>query len=250
MEIERRLRVVHALAAFWLSLALLLMMSPLALGWSGAFAVIQIVAIGLPALMIAARLAPPASAPLGLSWPRPTALAASVLLGVSTWWLVLIAVDPLIAKLAEYSDLFDPVRLEALEQFVVGMPWLVLVASVVLTPAVCEELLFRGAIARSLTGPLGSVGAIVVSALLFGLFHLDPIRMIPTALLGLVLGYAAVISGSTITAMVIHFINNGLAVAFARLGSEVLEAHRIPFTAAAGIAFLVGIALIWRSRPL
>jgi membrane protease YdiL (CAAX protease family) len=248
MEIERRLPVADALLAFPLALALLLLLSPLA-AWPWAYAAIQILAIGLPSLALAARRGRPLER-LGLTWPRPGALAGAALLGASTWCLVLIAVEPLIDALAERWSMFDPSRLEELERLVAETPWPLLALSFATLPAICEELLFRGALARSVAGRLGRGWGVVVSAILFGLFHLEPIRMLPTALLGLVLGYTAIVSGSTIPAMVVHLLNNGLAIALERAGTEGLERHAAVVTAMAGIGFLGGIALIWRNRPV
>ena len=47
------------------------------------------------------------------------------------------------------------------------------------TPAVCEEALFRGPILRGLRTRLSPVGAAVVTGLLFGLFHGDVWRFLP-----------------------------------------------------------------------
>jgi len=53
---------------------------------------------------------------------------------------------------------------------------------------------------------------VIISALLFVLFHLDPFRFVPAFLLGLLLGYLTVRSGSIVNSMLSHMINNGLAL--------------------------------------
>lgn len=55
--------------------------------------------------------------------------------------------------------------------------------------APCEEMLFRGFVQRGFESSLGGTGGIVASALLFGLFHLNPWQFLPAFLLGLILGY-------------------------------------------------------------
>ncbi len=47
------------------------------------------------------------------------------------------------------------------------------VAAIAVAPAVCEEILFRGVILPSFLRPLGAPGAILGSALCFGMIHLD-----------------------------------------------------------------------------
>jgi len=64
-------------------------------------------------------------------------------------------------------------------------------ALIALTPAICEEALFRGAILRGFAAGLPRIMAAVITGLLFGLFHLDLWRLLPTALLGIALSLIA-----------------------------------------------------------
>lgn len=88
------------------------------------------------------------------------------------------------------------------------------------TPAICEELLFRGFIYSSLkniqTNNKNSkkpvVFAILVSSLLFGIMHMNFIRIIPTTILGLIFSYSLYKSGSIFVPMLLHFINNTISV--------------------------------------
>ncbi|MCS7082241.1 MAG: CPBP family intramembrane metalloprotease [Bacteroidetes bacterium] len=91
---------------------------------------------------------------------------------------------------------------------------LVLVAAI---PALCEELLFRGYVLRNLmrTWPLWA--ALLVSGLLFGLYHLRLTQVLPLALLGVLLGYLVWRTGSVWTAVAVHFANNGATVLVAAL---------------------------------
>lgn len=71
---------------------------------------------------------------------------------------------------------------------------------------IVEELLFRGAILRTFQ-PYGKRFAIVFSALLFGLFHMNLVQTPFAFFLGLILGYVAV-EYSLTWSIVFHFINN------------------------------------------
>ena len=69
-----------------------------------------------------------------------------------------------------------------------------------------EEILFRGLVMRSLE-PYGKRMAILVSALLFGFYHGNPVQTPYAFLVGLVLGYVAM-EYNMIWAMVLHMFNN------------------------------------------
>ena len=84
-------------------------------------------------------------------------------------------------------------------------------AVIALLPGFCEEVLFRGFLIRFYEG-YGKKAAVIISALLFAAFHLDPFRMLPTFLLGLLLGYLTLRSGSIVNSMLSHFINNAFAL--------------------------------------
>ncbi len=82
---------------------------------------------------------------------------------------------------------------------------------VAVAPAICEELLFRGFLLSSLENKLKPKNAIIIVALLFGVFHMSIVKFFTTALLGYVFAYLAHKSQSIIPGMIMHFINNGLS---------------------------------------
>ena len=82
---------------------------------------------------------------------------------------------------------------------------------VVILGPILEEIIFRGAILRSLE-PFGKNFAIVVSSLLFGLYHLSLFQGVFAFFIGLILGYCA-LRFSIKWAMLLHMINNGFAMA-------------------------------------
>lgn len=82
---------------------------------------------------------------------------------------------------------------------------------IAVAPGICEELLFRGFFPRFFE-KYGMKVNIMITALLFAAFHLDPFRFLPVFLLGLLLGYLTLRSGSIYLSMLSHTINNGLAL--------------------------------------
>jgi membrane protease YdiL (CAAX protease family) len=82
---------------------------------------------------------------------------------------------------------------------------------------VVEELLFRGVLLSAVARYTGNGVAIVLSALLFACVHLPDLSFLwyalpNLALLGLILGWLRVQSGSIWPAVVAHGMNNLLAV--------------------------------------
>jgi membrane protease YdiL (CAAX protease family) len=87
-----------------------------------------------------------------------------------------------------------------------------LVLMIGLTPAICEELLFRGYVQTRLTRTAGATGGVLLASALFALFHLDLVHIIAVFPLGLYLGFVSWRSGSLIPAMIGHFVNNAVSV--------------------------------------
>lgn len=93
---------------------------------------------------------------------------------------------------------------------------ILLIAVFALTPAVIEELCFRGYLFSALQGFFTPTRTIVVTAVLFGLFHvltgsaLLVERFIPSTLMGLIIGWVAYRTGSVVPGILIHFVHNGL----------------------------------------
>jgi membrane protease YdiL (CAAX protease family) len=121
-------------------------------------------------------------------------------------------------------------------------------------PAVAEELLFRGALLQLVRFSFGNVHlAVVVSAIIFSAFHGQFYGFIPRMFLGLILGYLFVYSGSILPGMLIHFLNNALALLITwnhwdENGYDVLKADYVfpGIVVAASIA--ATIALIYLMR--
>uniref|UniRef100_Q3AQJ8 CAAX prenyl protease 2/Lysostaphin resistance protein A-like domain-containing protein n=1 Tax=Chlorobium chlorochromatii (strain CaD3) TaxID=340177 RepID=Q3AQJ8_CHLCH len=89
---------------------------------------------------------------------------------------------------------------------------LFVLAVLAVTPAITEELLFRGYVQRNYMQVLSPAMAIVLSGLLFAFFHLSAANLLPLALLGCYIGYIYYCSGNLFVPMVAHFTNNALAL--------------------------------------
>lgn len=82
-----------------------------------------------------------------------------------------------------------------------------------LIAAVCEEIFFRGTLQQILTKLCGNThAAIWITAIIFSTIHFQFYGFIPRMLLGALLGYIFVWSGSLWVSILAHFINNASAI--------------------------------------
>jgi len=91
-----------------------------------------------------------------------------------------------------------------------GMATVFYFLSVVLSPAIFEELVFRGVIMQSLRR-FGDGFALSVSAVLFALCHGNLVQGPNALVMGFVIGYFVLRTGSLSIGMLIHFVNNGVS---------------------------------------
>ena len=94
---------------------------------------------------------------------------------------------------------------------------------IALVPAICEELAFRGFILSGFRHIGHKWRAIVITAFFFGVVHGIIQQSLMACLLGVVLGYLAVQSGSILPCMVFHLAHNSLALLNGRLTPAMLE---------------------------
>lgn len=91
--------------------------------------------------------------------------------------------------------------------------WLLPLALLVgITPGICEELLFRGYVQTRMTTAWGPPLGILATSLVFAVFHMDLVHSVAVIALGVYLGWIAWASGTILTAMLAHFLNNFLSV--------------------------------------
>ncbi len=166
--------------------------------------------------------------------------------------------------LAWVQSLWTPVPTEymqAMVDFVTAdsvtrLLWLLLLVAAV--PAIAEELVFRGVLLSGLRSRAPAWAAILLTGLVFGLFHLSPVtgfRVLPTAWLGILLAWVVVASGSLPLAILLHFVNNAVIVVLASVPTThalVADPERVPsitITLAGAILLLMGLRVLGRPNP-
>lgn len=83
--------------------------------------------------------------------------------------------------------------------------------SIAIVPALAEEFLFRGVILNYLK-KFGDGFAILVSSVMFGLFHGNFVQIPFAFIVGLMCGFLVVKTGSMLPAIFLHLLNNGTSV--------------------------------------
>lgn len=113
-----------------------------------------------------------------------------------------------------------------------------------LVPSICEEIMYRGYVQRSLEKSWGIWTAIIVSGLIFGAYHLQITRILPLAALGMLFAYITYVSNSLIPAMVAHLVNNGGQVILSTIYPEMLDQELTAETDLPWAGILFGVVLL------
>ncbi len=181
--------------------------------------VTQLVVIATPALIMTVMLTRSPVKTLLLVWPGPRALLAAALLAVAIHPVN----DALGALVQRVYPVSDPVA-EQFKQLTEGMtaPWILLLW---LVPPVCEELAFRGFILSGMRHSGHKWRAIVVSSLFFGASHMLLQQSLLATVMGLVLGYLAIQTGSIGPSIVFHLSHNGLSLLVGSLDPAAVDKH-------------------------
>lgn len=94
---------------------------------------------------------------------------------------------------------------------------------IALTPGICEEVMFRGMIMRTYE-VYGRKKAIILSAVLFGLFHFNLQNLLGPIFLGLMFGVLVSKTKSLLSSIVGHIVNNTVALTIGFLSNDIQKA--------------------------
>ena len=150
--------------------------------------------------------------------------------------------------------------LEGLEDLITAespsrLLWLLVLLA--LTPAICEEAVFRGVLLAGIRGRGSAMRIAVFNGLVFGAFHISfesAFRFLPTAWLGFILAWAVLSTGSIWVGVLMHFVNNGSIVLMASIPAlrawleDGGEAPPWVLLAPALLAVAMGIRLLGRAN--
>jgi membrane protease YdiL (CAAX protease family) len=178
--------------------------------------------------------------------PRPAVLAGA-LLGAA-------AVNFLLTAYGAWQESViptpEPIRalFEGLFTYRGPVDFIVLLAVFSVVPALCEEILFRGFLQAGLVNHLGTPArGILVSAMVFGLFHLNPWRFAGVFCLGLFLAWLRHESGSLVPPIAAHLLSNLISISLLSLGrvdTPLTASLAAPGALLAAAALAASIALV------
>lgn len=129
-------------------------------------------------------------------------------LTIGFMYLVNLTVSMLFGDLLAPFD--TPIDADSFPQSPIGIfMYFILVC---ILPAIFEEWLFRGIIQKNLIPVVGNWSAILLSAFIFGMAHLDPAQSVFAFGFGLFAGYAFKQTGSIWFCALMHMLNNAISV--------------------------------------
>ena len=121
-----------------------------------------------------------------------------------------------------------------------------------------EEWLCRGVVLRGLLTKMRPASAIAVSAVFFAVLHMNPWQAIPAFILGLVFGYVYYKTGSLKLTMLMHFVNNTMALLLSRVPAleeaetfaDIMSPWAYACVIAACVIFLAAAFITLRAIPM
>jgi len=120
---------------------------------------------------------------------------------------------------------------------------------VALVPAIGEELLFRGVLLKLFNNLFRNIHvAVIISAVIFSAIHLQFYGFLPRVLLGILLGYLFVFTGSIWVPIFAHFVNNASSVIIYYLHqNDHIKISMDDFGSSSNIVYIIGSLLmsIW-----
>jgi membrane protease YdiL (CAAX protease family) len=188
----------------------------------------QVLLLLIPTLMLAWARYKSFRVPFRFSrfQPKPFALAIAGLLGLQQLMQGYMALQDSIPLPTQIQQLVDRIK-ELMESMYALLTQaqtpgeLVFVILVIaLTPAICEELLFRGLVQRAFEDSLGGLKAAIVTGVIFGLYHVNPFTLVPLCALGVYFGWIVYRSQNIALSIVAHFLNNLFAIVVVYVGID------------------------------
>ncbi|MCB2293131.1 CPBP family intramembrane metalloprotease [Clostridium algoriphilum] len=113
--------------------------------------------------------------------------------------------------------------------------------SVMIVAPIYEEIIFRGILLRGMAKKINPNIAIVVSALLFAIVHINIPQGINAFFLGLVLGFIYLKSGSIYLSVFSHFVNNLMALSVSSFFSSIGGKYAIGIH---GMYLIIGVIFL------
>ena len=144
----------------------------------------------------------------------------------------------------------------AMSQIMDAPIWITLISVSFFAP-LFEEWLCRGLVLRGLLQKTNPATAILVSAVFFAVLHMNPWQALAAFILGTLFGYVYYKTGSLKLTMLMHCVNNTMAVVFSRIPSleeaegftDIMSPWAYAGITIACIAFIAATCVVLRNIP-
>ncbi|MDM8533693.1 type II CAAX endopeptidase family protein [Clostridiaceae bacterium HSG29] len=117
--------------------------------------------------------------------------------------------NAIISTILSYFDLMIVYEMPSATNYSELIKYSFLIA---ISAGICEEIFFRGMILNAYESATNKKFAIIMSAILFGVFHFNPQNLFGPILLGIIFGYLVIVTDSIYSAIIAHTLNNWFAV--------------------------------------
>ncbi|HYF50067.1 MAG TPA: ABC transporter permease subunit/CPBP intramembrane protease [Planctomycetota bacterium] len=187
--------------------------------------------------------------------PSARAIGGAIFLAVGAW--------PIVSQLISWQSYVWPIAQDefmhkALKDILTAK-WgtAILLFLMAVTPAICEEHLFRGFLQQGLVKS-GKWTALIVVGVIFGAYHLPLFKQPIIMTMGVIIAYVAYESRSIWPGVLMHFIYNGLGVIGPNISGvdeskwksgEPLPGVELQYLIPAIVIFIAGLLLVRRSAP-
>jgi len=197
--------------------------------------------------------------------PKLASVFGTLLFWLGSYILVMVVTALMLAIFPEQMSSTS----DSLNNYFASAPFLVSFFIVSISPAICEEAVFRGVFLNSIWGRMNKWAVILLTSLIFGIFHGSIWRLLPTMCLGIAMAYLLIETNNMFYNMLFHAVNNGIPVillfvinAFGGMNSINTEASGMAgalyisafglyfmFTGAGAFLIYIGNHLIHLGRP-
>jgi len=144
-----------------------------------------------------------------LRMPKLTHLVLAIVMGLTVVPVSLMLSNNVRAWFGSEESM---AQLEALARGLTDAPVLALVIVFAILPGICEEFAFRGFLQAGLRKSMAPLRAALIVGMVFGIYHIQVVKIPTTAMLGVVLAIVCWRTRSILPGMIIHVCNNGLAL--------------------------------------
>ncbi|MDR0446842.1 MAG: CPBP family intramembrane metalloprotease, partial [Oscillospiraceae bacterium] len=180
---------------------------------------------------------------LPMAKPRLRQVIGSVVLWIAAYFAAIAASA---ITMAIFPSVMETSR--AMSEFFADASFFIAVIVSSFLAGTCEELMHRGFILSSLRVIKSNKLKVLICGVMFGLFHLDPTRFLPTAILGALFAFIVLKTGNILIVMGLHFLHDIVALGATVLnsGEAAYEAQEAALEAAStgGMMFMTAFVML------